>query len=218
MNLDLFHNLIKPIKENGIVEKFIQELNDFLGQEQSLLQKIDNEGKVTVDYRDKMLLERNKILIDYAKETQEKGAMYFVYNKDAKDNMYHITMCEDDGSHNVIEIPKNKLPKGAGVDSVLRYVDGKYIFDEKSTKEVTQLMSEMVDRLLEEQMQSLKEWRQEGHTYVVTENTGDKVWLFDETVDSQNGECIDDIDFPKELMNIAKEGTKFKYINANYVN
>ena len=121
-------------------------------------------------------------------------------------------------SSDVIEIPKNKLPKGAGVDSVLRYVDGKYIFDEKATKEVFQQMAQMVDKLLEEQTQILKQWRQEGHTYVVTENTGDKVWLFDETIDSQNGECIDDIEFPKELMNIAKEGTRFKYINGKYVN
>ena len=65
MNLDIFNNLINKAKENRIVENFLNELNNYLEEdnELSLLQKIDNSGKVTVEYRDKMLIERGNILI-----------------------------------------------------------------------------------------------------------------------------------------------------------
>ena len=226
MNLDIFNNLINKAKENNIVENFLNELNNYLennlsksdDNELSLLQKIYNTGKVTVEYRDKMLLERENILENYAKETKSKGTMYYLYNKDTEDNKYHISICEEGNSRVVIEAEKNELPKGAGVDSVLRKVNGKYVLDVEATRIVNEQISEMVDNLLNEQTRSLKEWRKEGHLYTVTENTGDRVWLLDSTYDSQNGICVDDVEFPKELLDVAKEGTVFRYINGEYVN
>ena len=232
MNLDIFNNLINKAKESKIVENFLNELNDYLednisksefnnetlnqDNEISLLQKVYNTGKVTIEYRDKMLLERGNILENYAKETESKGTMYYIYNKDTDDNKYYISMCEEGKSRVGIETERKELPKGAGVDSVLRKVNGKYILDEEATKVVSEKMSEMVDNLLEEQTQSLKDWRKEGHLYTVTENTGDRVWLLDSTYDSQNGVCVDDVEFPKEFMEVAKEGTVFRYINGKY--
>ena len=234
MNLDIFNNLINKAKESKIVENFLNELNNYLednlsksninneilnkDNELSLLQKVYNTGKVTVEYRDKMLIERGNILEDYAKETDSKGTMYYIYNKDTGDNKYHISVCEEGKCRVLIEAERKELPKGAGVDSVLRKVNGKYILDIEATRVVNERESEMVDKLLNEQTRSLKEWRKEGHLYTVTENTGDRVWLLDSTYDSQNGICVDDVEFPKDLIDVAKEGTVFRYINGEYVN
>ena len=225
MNLGIFNNLINATKENVLVEKFIDELNNFLENknstantnEISLLQQLDNEGKVMVSYRDKMLIERANILNRYARETQEKGTIYFVYNKDIEENVYHISICEEGKSSVVIEARKNELPKGTTVDSVLRKINGKYVLDKEATETINEAMIKMTKELLNEQTQALKEWRKEGHLYTVVENTGDKVWLLDTTIDNKNGICIDDINFPKELMEVAKEGTIFKYVNGEYV-
>ena len=234
MNLEIFNSLINKAKESKIVESFLNELNNYLEEnlsksnlnnetlnkdnELSLLQKIYNSGKVTVEYRDKMLIERRKIIENYANETDSKGTMYYIYNKDTDDNKYHISICEKEKSREVIEADKKELPKGAGVDSVLRKVNGKYILDLEATKEVAKQISEMVDELLDEQTQSLREWRKEGHVYTVAENTGDRIWLIDSTYDNQNGICVEDVEFPKELFDVAKEGTVFRYINGEYVN
>ena len=155
MNLGIFNNLINATKENGLVEKFIDELNNFLENknstantnEISLLQQLDNEGKVMVSYRDKMLIERANILNRYARETQEKGTMYFVYNKDIEENVYHISICEEGKSSVVIEAGKDELPKGATVDSVLRKKNGKYILDREGTELISKQMLEMTKKL-----------------------------------------------------------------------
>ena len=40
-----------------------------------------NSEKMTTEYRDKMLLERNEILQKYAENTLDKSDMYYIYDK-----------------------------------------------------------------------------------------------------------------------------------------
>ena len=53
MNLDIFNNLAENLKNNKIVEKFIDELNNTL--EKNNNGNIINNGELTTEYRDKML-------------------------------------------------------------------------------------------------------------------------------------------------------------------
>lgn len=76
MNLDIFNNLAENLKNNKIVEKFIDELNKTL--EKNNNGNIINNEELTTEYRDKMLLERNEILQKYADLTSEKGDMYYI--------------------------------------------------------------------------------------------------------------------------------------------
>lgn len=52
------------------------------GIEDMLLYSSKIQGKIIAKYRDEMLQERRKILEIYAKNTAEKGEMYYIYNKE----------------------------------------------------------------------------------------------------------------------------------------
>jgi len=169
-----------------------------------------SEKKLTISYRDKMRIERMRILNNYAKQTSDKGAMYFVYSKGST---YNLCLCEEDKIHEVIEL--QELPLDADVNSVLREQDGNYILDEISTKEVDELLTNKLNELLEQQSQELKQYRIEGHLYEVSENPGDRLWLIDLTKD--DGECFEEIEISIEILNEAAEGNVLQYKNGEYV-
>ena len=51
--------------------------------------------KIITKYRDKFLVERHNILIEYAEKTKEQGTMYFIYDKNTKNDLiYNATICE----------------------------------------------------------------------------------------------------------------------------
>lgn len=62
--------------------------------------------------------------------------------------------------------------------------------------------------------QSLNEYRKEGHLYLVTEDRDNKIYLWDITDKPKNE--IEEKDFPEELLDVAKEGSVFKYENGKY--
>ena len=77
MELNIFNiNLNIDNKNREEVSKFIKELSDYLesdnGRQVSILDRVQNSEKITVLYRDKMNIERNKILNNYVKENQDK--------------------------------------------------------------------------------------------------------------------------------------------------
>ena len=218
MHLDLFNNLTKYTKENNIIEKFIKELNRTLEKnteaKQSLLQKIQTDKNITTEYRDKMHIERSKILNQYAKETKEKGPMYFVYSQNNQKNTYLISKQGEEGV--VIEVKSNELPKGVRVDSILRKENSEYKLDLKATEEVSNQISNMVEKLLDEQAKVLEERRIEGHLYEVTEKLQNKVALIDITFDSESGEIFEETNIPQELAEKISEGTILQYTNGKY--
>ena len=66
MNLDLFNNLGKSIKESNIIQNFVKELGEFLENnlernDESLVQNILNGRTLTTKYRDKINEARARI-------------------------------------------------------------------------------------------------------------------------------------------------------------
>ena len=168
-------------------------------------------------YRDKINIERNKILNNYAKENQDKGVLYYIYNKVQDTDNYLLSICEENKSNVVIEVNEKKLPKGISVDTVLRQENGKYIVDTRATFIVRKQIEKMVNKLLKEQEQYLQSNRVEGHIYEVGEVERDRVWLYDITKNDVNGiEAFEEIQFPLELINKVTEGTKVIYRNGKY--
>lgn len=225
LNINNNINIDSNNKENEAISNFIKELSDFLedkinksNEELSMLDKVQKNKKVTVEYRDKMLIERSNVLNNYAKQTLENGTMYYIYSKDYEnDNIYNLCICEDEKSHDVIQVDKKDLPNGAGKDSALRIENGKYVLDMEATIEVSKQLKDMIDRLLEEQTKYLKSNRIEGHIYEVGEKEIDRVWLYDITKNDKNGiEAIEEIEFPMDLLNEVTEGDKVEYINGKY--
>ena len=222
MELNIFNiDLNTDNKNREEVSEFIKEVSDYLENDNkrqvSILEQVENSEKVTVLYRDKMHIERNKILNNYAKENLDKGTMYYIYNKDLETNSYQLCICEENKSNVVIEVKEEDLPEGVSVDTVLRQENGKYIVDTRATFVVRKQIQEMVNKLLKEQEKYLQSNRLEGHTYEVGEIESDRVWLYDITKNDVNGiEAFEEINFPLELINKVTEGTKVIYRNGNY--
>ena len=226
MDLNFFRNMNSSRDDR---EGFFKEFTDMLEKslsrddvrsvnnekEFSLLQQVQNDHKLITDFRDKMNVERRNILEEYAKETEDKGEMYFIYNKDSQgDNKYHLTLCSEGKSNQVIEVEKSELPVGAGVDSVLRMQNGEYVLDSRATEVVSKQIQNMVNSVLDEQKQFLQEQRVEGHVYEVGEVETDRVLLFNITKDDGNG--FEEIEFPEKLLTQVIEGTKVKFENGKY--
>ena len=222
MELNIFNiNLNIDNKDREEVSEFIKELSDYLEnnneRQASILDQVQNSEKVTVMYRDKMYIERNKILNNYAKENKDKGALYYIYNKVHDTDAYLLSICEEDKSNIVIELKEEELPEGVSVDTVLRQKNGKYIVDTRATFIVRKQTEEMVNKLLNEQEKYLQSNRLEGHIYEVGEIEEDRIWLYDVTKNDENGiEAFEEIEFPLELLNQVTEGTKVIYQNGNY--
>ena len=163
-----------------------------------------------------MLIERSNILNKYANETISKGEMYYIYSKNSKmEDGYNLCICEKEKSHTVIEESLENLPNEATIGSVLRKSGTSYILDEDATNIIAEEINNMKDRLLEEQTEYLESKRIEGHVYEMSENDGDRAWLFDITIDSSEG--VEEIDFPIGLLNSSHEGDLFIYKNGEYV-
>lgn len=217
MNLDLFNN----VKNNKLVQSFIRELQNYLENNISKSENIEKEGillnnndKITTQYRDKMYIERAHILNQYAEQTLSRGKMYYIYDKNSKmADSYNLCICGEGNSHTVIEKSKYDLPEGAEIGSVLRGAENKFILDEETTAKITEEIDKMKDRLLNEQLNFLESKRVEGHTYELAEIGEDRAWLYDITSESEE---IEEIDFPEKLLKDATEGDLFVYENGKY--
>ena len=87
------------------------------------------------------------------------------------------------------------------------------IKDNDNVKEFMQDLSESLENK-NKQNQELQEDRKEGHLYLVTEDRDNKVYLWDITDKPENE--IEEKDFPEKLLNIAKEGSVFRYEDGEY--
>lgn len=234
MNLDVVNDLLNNLKENKLVQNFIKELSDYLENGITNNSKLitsdykwnnllsDNltvDGhKIITKYRDMMLTERANILQNYAQKTKEKGEMYYIYNtSDNEKNSYNLCNCNIGKSQEVITKSIEKLPQGASLGSVLRKQGENFIIDIEATELVEKEINIMVRDKLEEQNKYLANKRIDGHTYEVSEKYSGRIWLYDLN-NAQNGgiEGIEEIEFPKDLYENAKEGDLFTYKNGEY--
>lgn len=214
MKLDLINGIANNTK---FVQDFIKELQDYLERKEdiSLINPIHKGNKIITEFRDKMYIERSKILNDYAKQTIDKGQMYYIYDKNSKlEYVYNLCICEDEKSHIIIEANRNILPNDAKMGSILRKLKDSYTLDNEATKDISERIEKMKDELLEKQTEFLNSKRIEDHIYEVSENGKDRIWLFDIT--SNSDEALEEIDFPKELLQNAKVGDLFIYKNGEY--
>lgn len=223
MNLDLVNNISNSLKNGNFIQSFAKELQNYLANsiiekgETQLLNPTFDKNRLTTKYRDEMNIRRNGILNEYAKQTCDKGEMYYIYSKNSKmEEGYNLCICEERKSHEIIEESKDNLPYEAQIGSVLRKKENRYILDEEATKEIAQAINNMRDEILEKQKEYLESKRIEGHTYELAEKYEDRALLFDIT--NNDSEGIEEIDFPKELLEDSSEGDLFEYINGEYKN
>lgn len=234
MNLDLINSLFNNLKENEFVQNFMKELSEHLennignnsntassvGEWNNLLSNdltIDNQ-KVISKYRDEMLTERNNILQKYAENIKETGEMYYIYNiSENQKNSYNLSNCTTEKSNEVITKQIEELPEGVRLGSVLREQNGSFILDVEATKIVGEEINQMIQEKLKQQDEYLDSKRIEGHVYEVGEKYSGRIWLYDLNNNPNSGmEGIEEIEFPKDLYQTAKEGDLFIYKNGEY--
>ena len=221
MDLSVFKDIKNNLNEKYRKEvlTFLKEISNYLEEdikvERNMLEEVQQENKLISKFRDEMLLERIEILNNYAKETVEKGNMYFIYDKNSMDeNKYNMCLCNENDIYKVIEIDKSSLPERAMVNSVLRENNGQYILDKESTDNLVIRIDEMINRLLEKQEEYLQEYRVEGHIYKVDEKETDRAWLVDIT--SNSNEAIEEINIPEEVLNNISEGDRLRFQAGKY--
>lgn len=234
MNLDIVNDIFNNLKENNFVQSFMKELSNYLENYIVNNNKISNADfnfndihlgnltlygeKIIVRYRDKMLSQRAEILQKYSENTKERGEMYYIYDVNSNDsNYFNLCICKPEKSHEVITKQKEELPEGVTLGSVLRKQDVGFVLDHEGTKYVGRKINTMIKEKIEEQHEYLDSKRIEGHTYEVGEKYDGRIWLYDINNVTNGGiEGIEEIDFPKELYQDAKEGDLFTYQNREY--
>lgn len=220
MNLDLENNLIKNNKSESQINSLMSNLKEYIEKnllqlDKKLHQNNFDENKLITKYRDKMNLEKINLINSYADKTKEKGQMYYIYGKNSEQiNTFNLSICNEENSHTVIEENISNLPKNVEVGSVLRKEEEKYILDNTATQELTAEISELQEKIMQEQQDFLQSKRIENHTYEVSEKSEDRIWLFDIT--SNETEALEEINIQPELLKDFKEGDILIYKDGKY--
>lgn len=234
MNLDLANDIFNNLKGNKFVKGFINELsNSFKTNTKNTSKEFNDDNKwnnltsdnltlydkkIITQFRNEILLKRTNILQNYAENTKEKGEMLYVYDIAInKSNSYNLCYCNSNESHKVVTKSIEELPVGSNLGSVLRKQNENFILDVEATKIIEAKIDSMIKEEIEKQNKYLNSKRIDGHIYEVGEKYSEKIWLYDLNNVSNNGiEGIEEINFPKDLYEIAKPGDLFIYKNGVY--
>lgn len=221
--MNFFNDLEKNNKnDNGLLESiqdFIEDLANSLKQssinheEKDIVTQIVSNNKVTLATENGILQAQEKAIHDYAVQTESNGALFYVYNKVKNTDNYRIIEING-GTEKMIELNKNDLPEGATVNSAMRKDGNNFVLDTTATRTITDTIKNEAKILIEKQNQKLEDYRKEGHIYLVTEDTNNRIFLYDTTSDPKFE--IEEINFPEELKSVAKEGRKFIYTSGSY--
>ena len=191
MNLDLVNNVFNNLKDNKFVQNFINELSNYLENNNSnnIEYKWNNlisedlilyDNKIISKFKNEMLILRNNILQKYADDTKELGDMYYIYNTSENEkNAYNICIYNQNTNNKIITKEIEKLPEGATLGSVLRKLNEKFILDTEAAKKVAQEINIMIKEKIEEQNKYLDSKRIDGHIYEVGEKYSERIWLYD---------------------------------------
>lgn len=190
MNLDVFNNLLNSTKENNIVQNFIKELSNHL-------KKGDNQ-----------LSNENSIKENNLKE---ENCLYQVVEMDT-DGAY-LQNTNNNRVSKETDIPQELLDK-IGNDSVLRYKDGKYIYEEELTQK---FLDNLVD--IKEYRKIQENFAKESNIQELAQTTSykiesrsDKYSLLNYTDKEKHT-----IKVPNELIPFwAKEGDSLYYKNGKF--
>ena len=156
---------------------------------------------------------RDEILKEYAKNTTEEGDLYFIFNKVKGTDDYRVIQMGEN-IDKTITVNSKDLPQNSNLNQVMRLKDGKFELDTVGTEKVQDKIYEKAEEILDRQDKKLQDYRKDGHIYVVTEDKNNRIFLWDTTAKPDFE--IEEVNFPENLLNEAKEGNKFIYKNGEY--
>ncbi len=222
--MDFLNNLKESLSKNESLSKITETISDFIEElsgalknntnnDTDIVTQIASSSKLTLASENSIIKARNEVLSEYASKTEEQGALYFVYKKSEGEDNYIVWEYNSD-KRTQIEVEKKELPEGANVNTIMRMQDGNFVIDQEATKEIINEIEEKANEIIEKQNQEIEDYKEEGHTYLVTEDIDGRVFLWDSTEEAKYE--IEDVYFPEELKDKAKEGNSFLYQNGTY--
>lgn len=190
MNLDVFNNLLNNTKENNIVQNFIKELSNHL-------KKGDNQ-----------LSNENSIKENNLKE---ENCLYQVVEMDT-DGVY-LQNTNNNSVSKETDIPQELLDK-IGNDSVLRYKDENYIYEEELTQK---FLDNLVD--IKEYKKIQENFAKESNIQELAQTTNYEIESRSDNYSllSYTDEEKHTIKVPNELIPFwSKQGDKLYYKNGKF--
>ena len=216
--------------ENNFVQNFINELAKYLennldkeGNQMPIIEDILSKNNVTSGNENSIRSKFNDVILEYANRNFKNESMYFVQdskktywenNKECYNNDFYSVLKVESNQIEKMEISKKDMPKNIGVNDVFRIKDGEYIIDNFATEELQKEIKSMAEKIIDKQNEKLDSYRKEGHLYMVSEELGNNRFLYDLT-DAPNFE-FEEVYIPKDLLNVATEGSVLKYTNGTY--
>ena len=188
-----------------------------------LIENILNKNNITTGNANSIRWKINDIITEYASQNFSNDSMYFVQdnkktywlnNKENYNNNVYSVLKVENNQIEEIEINKENIPKEIGVNSVFKIKNNQYIIDEIASNELQNRIKNMADEIIEKQNIELASYRKEGHLYMVREEIGNNRFLSDLTEQSKFE--FEEVDIPKDVLDIAVEGTVLKYVNGTY--
>ncbi len=224
MSLDFFNNLKENLSNNEVISNITEGIQDFLTEVSDRLNDNENNNldivseittarTTSLSSENSIMKARDEILREYAKNTTDKGDLYFIFNKIKDSDDYRVIQMGKD-IDTTLKVNVNELSEGSGLNQVMRLKDGIFELDEIGTENVLNKIYKKAEEILDRQDRELQEYRKEGHIYVVTEDINNRIFLWDTT--SKPDFEIEEVNFPRQLLNEAKEGNKFIYKNGEY--
>jgi len=210
LNLGFFRDFEHNFENVG-VGKFIQELENYLKcrkEEIGVLEQIKKENNVSLISENKIRNKQDEILKNYS-----ENEIYFISSKSKIDTNY-IVFKYKNKKRSTINLSSKELPIDARVNSVLIKNNGRYFLDKNGTEYIKSEITKMAENILKEQNQKLQEFRKEGHLYMVEEDIDSRIFL--KNLNDKESYIMEEVDFPKEIIKQATEGTVFKYENGKY--
>ena len=188
-----------------------------------IIEDILSKNNVTTGNENSIRSKFNDVILEYAKQNFKNESMYFVQdskktywenNKENYNNDFYSVLKVENNEIEKIEISKKDMPTNIGVNDVFRIKDGEYIIDKLATEELQKEIKNMAEEIIDKQNKKLDSYRKEGHLYIVSEELGNNRFLYDLT-DSPDFE-FEEVNIPKDLLDVATEGSVLKYTNGTY--
>lgn len=227
MNLDLVNDLFNNLKENKFVQNFMKELSNYLEKNLSNNNFSSNswidlsnddltifDTKITTKFRDEMLVERNNILQNYAKNINGTDDIFYIYSINSNNkNSYNLYNCR---TNDIVTKSIDNLPNGSKLGSILSYKSGSFILDNETTEMLENEIISMIKDKIIEQNYFLANNRIEGHIYEVGEKSSGRVCLYDLNSVNGSSDAIEEIEFPAELYDRVDENDRVVFRDGEY--
>lgn len=196
---------------------------NFTNEEKSIVCDFLENHNLTTANENSIIKNERKIVLEFANENFEDTTMYFVRdnkkvhwknNKRDFDYSKYSVLKVENGKIQEIGIDKKDMPTNIGVNSIFSLQAGRYVVNSIATENLKENLINMAEEIESRQNINLEENRKEGHLYLVTEEIGDKRFLWDLTDKPQKE--FEEISISKELLSQATEGVVLKYTNGKY--